>query len=62
MLNISELLLKNHDLASFEDLVAAVKQGARQERFMRMDIKPPFPDTPPNWESVLEAAFNGPLD
>lgn len=62
MLNISELLLQNHDLASFEELVAAVKRAAREERFMRMDIKPPFPDTPANWESVLEAAFNGPLD
>jgi len=30
--------------------------------FFRMDIKPPFGDTPENWEDRLEAAFNGALD
>ena len=62
MLNLSEILLANRELASFEDLVEAVRQGARSERFFRMDIKPPFVDTPGNWEDVLESAFNGVLD
>jgi hypothetical protein len=26
-----------------------------------MDVKPPFPDTPDNWEDRLEAAFSGPV-
>ena len=25
--------------------------------FFRMDVKPPFPDTPANWEDRLESAF-----
>ena len=62
MLNLSEILLEHRDLESFADLVGAVRQGARSERFFRMDIKPPFADTPGNWEDVLESAFNGVLD
>ncbi len=27
-----------------------------------MDVKPPFFDTPENWEDVLEAAFTGVAD
>ncbi len=62
VLNLSEILLAHRELESFEDLVEAVRQGARSERFFRMDIKPPFADTPGNWEDVLESAFNGVLD
>jgi hypothetical protein len=62
MLYLSELLLQHHELDSFEGLVAAVRDRARSgERFFRMDIKPPFPDTPDNWEDRLEAAFSGTL-
>jgi hypothetical protein len=62
VLNLSEILLARRELESFDDLVEAVRQGARGERFFRMDIKPPFADTPGNWEDVLESAFNGVLD
>ncbi len=62
MLNLSEILLAHRELESFEDLVKAVRQGARSERFFRMDVTPPFADTPGNWEDVLESAFNGVLD
>ena len=62
VLNLSDILLAHRELASFADLVEAVRQGARSERFFRMDIKPPFADTPGNWEDVLESAFNGVLD
>jgi hypothetical protein len=59
MLYLSEILLQHHELDSFEKLMAIVKERARGgERFFRMDIKPPFPDTPENWEDRLEAAFN----
>jgi hypothetical protein len=61
MLNLSEILLKNHDMSSFNELIEAVREGAQNERFLRMDIKPPFSDTPENWEDVLESAFNGHL-
>ena len=56
---LSEILLENHDLESFADLVGAVRLHAAGERFLHMDIKPPFFDTPENWEDVLEAAFTG---
>jgi len=58
MLHISELLLQHKEVKTFEEFVALVKKRANSERFMRMDLKPPFPDTPENWEMVLEAAFS----
>lgn len=58
MLWLSELLLQRHDLESFEDLKQAVaEQAAQGEMFFRMDVKPPFADTPENWEERLEASF-----
>lgn len=58
MLWLSEILLEHHELESFEQLLDAVREGARGgELFFRMDVKPPFPDTPPNWEDRLESAF-----
>jgi len=59
MLHLSEILLQHHELRSFEDLLPVVREAARQERFFRMDVKPPFADTPENWEDVLEGAFSG---
>ncbi|MEN8217241.1 MAG: sulfur relay protein DsrC [Pseudomonadota bacterium] len=58
MLYLSELLMQHHELENFEELVEVVKQKAQTgERFFRMDVRPPFPDTPENWEDRLEAAF-----
>ncbi len=63
MLWLSEILLQNQDVDSFEELMMLVKDGARNgERFFRMDIKPPFKDTPENWEDRLEAVFTAALD
>ncbi len=59
MQHLSEILLENHDIESFAELVSAVRKRAASQRFLRMDIKPPYPDTPDNWEDVLEAAFTG---
>jgi hypothetical protein len=60
MLKLSELLVGNGELESFEDLIPLVQAVAGSgERFFRMDVKPPFPDTPDNWEDRLEAAFSG---
>ncbi len=57
MLRISDILIESYDLESFEELVEAVKNRAGSERFLRIDIKPPFADTPDNWEDLLESAF-----
>jgi hypothetical protein len=58
MLWLSEVMLQNPDVDSFEDLKDKIKQRAADgERFFRMDIKPPFADTPADWEDRLEAVF-----
>lgn len=62
MLHVSDLLLQHREISTFEELVEIVKARAKTERFFRMDLKPPYPDTPNNWEMVLEAAFSGRID
>ena len=57
MLHVSDILIERHDLESFAELVDEVRVRARGERFLRIDIKPPFTDTPENWEDILESAF-----
>ena len=58
MLTLSELLIAHHDLDSFEALkgliAARVDAG---ERFLSLDVRPPFPDTPDDWEDRLESFF-----
>jgi hypothetical protein len=48
-------------LEHFEELLDAVKHAAVQsgEIHFRIDVKPPYPDTPDNWEDRLEGAFCG---
>ena len=59
MLYLSQVMIANQDLESFDDLKAIVKEfAARGEMFLRFDVKPPFPDTPNDWEDQLEAAFS----
>ena len=59
MLWLSEVLLQNHDIESFELLLDVVRERARAgEMFFRMDVRPPYPDTPEDWEDRLEAAFS----
>ncbi len=58
MLNVSDILMYEHELDSFQGLLEIVKQKAREgEMFIQMDIKPNFPDTPENWEAAIENAF-----
>lgn len=60
MLKLSDILLAHQDLESFDDLIPLIQAVARTgERFFRMDVKPPYPDTPEDWEDRLEAAFSG---
>jgi len=60
MLTLSDILINNDHIASFDELTMAVQRSAASgERFFRMDVKPPFADTPEDWEERLEAAFSG---
>ena len=61
MLYLSEVLLQEHELASFEDVVKALKKRALDGAMMfQIDVKPPFSDTPKDWEIQLETAFTSP--
>ncbi|MFT5113527.1 MAG: hypothetical protein ACI8P9_002858 [Parasphingorhabdus sp.] len=63
MLWLSEILLEHHEMESFDELISAVRNAARAgELFFRMDVKPPFHDTPQNWEDCLESVFTEVLD
>lgn len=61
MLYLSEVLLQEHELQNFEDLIQALKSRARNgAMFFQIDVKPPFSDTPKDWENRLEHAFTSP--
>jgi hypothetical protein len=57
MLYLSEVMMQNPDVETFEELIEVVKERKKTEMFFRIDVKPPFADTPVNWEDRLEAAF-----
>jgi hypothetical protein len=57
MLYLSELMMQHPEVDSFEQLLGVVKDTSKTEVFFRIDVKPPFADTPDNWEDRLEAAF-----
>ena len=58
MIWLSEILIQEHQLFSFDDLQVALKKRAQAgEVLFGIDIKPQFVDTPANWESVLETIF-----
>ena len=58
MLALSEILMANHSMQSFEELKLELQQRARQgEIFFQMDVRPPFKDTPEDWEDILESVF-----
>lgn len=62
MLYLSQILIAHKELETFDELVLVIKEHARAgEMFFRMDVKPPFGDTPDDWEDRLEAAFSGSL-
>lgn len=57
MLNLSELMMQHPETESFDELIKLVKDNKQNAIHFRIDVKPPFPDTPENWEDRLEAAF-----
>lgn len=59
MLYLSQILISNQEVQNFDELKELVKEFARRgEMFLRFDVKPPYPDTPMDWEDQLEAAFS----
>jgi hypothetical protein len=59
MLYISQILISNQEMQSFDELKDAIREYARRgEMHLRFDVKPPYPDTPQDWEDQLEATFS----
>ena len=54
---LSEVMITNPDVDSFAELIEVIKIRRQSEMFFRIDVKPPFSDTPEDWEDRLEAAF-----
>ena len=59
MLYLSEILIQEHGLKNYAELCRAVEARARDgEMHFQIDVKPPFDDTPDNWEDDLEIVFS----
>ena len=60
MLYLSTLLIEHKDVETFDEFLDVIKQKAIEgEMFIRFDLKPPFPDTPENWQDRVESVFSG---
>ncbi len=58
MIPLSQILIQYHELNSFAELLALVKNlGDQGLVLIEFDIKPDFKDTPRDWEARLEIAF-----
>lgn len=58
MLYLSEILMQEHELESFAALIREIEARALGgEMFFEIDVKPPFADTPEDWELRLEQTF-----
>ena len=45
--------------STFDELLDVIRARAKNgEIFIRLDLKPPFPDTPENWEDKVESVFS----
>ena len=59
MIYLSELLIQNPQFETFEELLQLIDKVKEGEVHLKVDIKPNYPDTPPNWEDKVEGAFAG---
>ena len=60
MIWISEILISQHEIQSYNDLKKFIKIKIEDgEMFLSIDLKPPFDDTPDNYEQDLENLFIG---
>ncbi len=60
MIYLSALLIEYKHVETFEEFLEIIKLKATEgEMFIRFDLKPPFPDTPENWQDRIESTFSG---
>jgi len=61
MFYLSDVLKTEHAMNNFGDLLDVLREKARQgEIHMDIDVRPPFQDTPKDWENRCEVAFTFP--
>ena len=58
MLYLSDILIEHKELENFDQLIEVLDEVKKGYIHFRIDVKPPFPDTPENWEERLEATFS----
>lgn len=57
-LNLSDIIIQNPHVNSFEDLKVILKEYASGEVvLLNFDIKPDYRDTPRDWQWQLEGVF-----
>lgn len=59
MIYLSEILIQNTAIDSFEELMQEIQRRSKGEFHLKIDIKPNYIDTPANWEDKIEGAFSG---
>ena len=59
MLALSNILMQGHGIDSFSALKEVLRERVRTEGvvFLQFDVRPPFNDTPDDWQEQLEAVF-----
>lgn len=59
MLSLSAILIQAQELENFAALKEEVRKRVRDEGvlFLQFDVRPPFADTPEDWQEQLEAVF-----
>lgn len=61
MFYLSDILKQEHDTVSFDEFLEILRNRARSgEVHMNIDVRPPFKDTPKDWENRCEVAFTFP--
>lgn len=61
MFYLSDILKQEHETDTFEALLDILREKARSgEVHMNIDVRPPFQDTPKDWENRCEVAFTFP--
>ena len=57
-LKLSDIIIQNPGINSFDDLKEAIRNITSDDMlFLNFDVKPDYRDTPRNWEWKLETVF-----
>lgn len=55
---LSRICIRNTDVSSFRELIDIIQNTNFEGNcLLEIDIKPDYPDTPRNWEPLIEEAF-----